>query len=206
MSERMNEKIICRASGTVSGNQIGSALEVSSKTAIACFLEGEEIPQMQHGHKTPGVRESIVIGLPREPLPGRLVNRPNEWRKIGGDKLVSRGITARWKSLQSPSSLEERKHRQQFRGMTEMTNNYLSLFEEELKEGVVKPIQESEVKWFNPTFMVRKKNGKWRKMLECRKLNEEVQGKHFKMDSQETVVELLEENDWMTTLDISSAY
>ncbi|KAH7816007.1 uncharacterized protein MONOS_10345 [Monocercomonoides exilis] len=54
--------------------------------------------------------------------------------------------------------------------------------------------------------MVRKKNGKWRKILDCRALNEDVHGKHFKMDSQETVVELLEENDWMTTLDISKAY
>ncbi|KAH7825813.1 putative Reverse transcriptase (RNA-dependent DNA polymerase) [Monocercomonoides exilis] len=54
--------------------------------------------------------------------------------------------------------------------------------------------------------MVRKNNGKWRKILDCRAQNEEVQGKHFKMDTQETVVELLEENDWMTTLDITSAF
>ncbi|KAH7828012.1 uncharacterized protein MONOS_10570 [Monocercomonoides exilis] len=54
--------------------------------------------------------------------------------------------------------------------------------------------------------MVRKKSGKWRKILDCRARNEEVQGKHFKMNTQEAVVELLEKNDWMTTLDISSAY
>ncbi|KAH7825037.1 putative Reverse transcriptase (RNA-dependent DNA polymerase) [Monocercomonoides exilis] len=179
---------------------------MSSKKAIFDTLEGEEITQTQHGHKKQEVKKNIVIGPPKEPLPGRLVNRLNEWKKIGEDKLVSRSIKARWKSSQSPISLEERKHRQEFRGTTEMMNNYLSLLEEELKEGVMKPIQESEVKWFNPTFMVIKINGKRRKIPDCRALNEEVQGKHFKMDSQETVVELLEENDWMTTLDISSAY
>ncbi|KAH7818521.1 uncharacterized protein MONOS_8407 [Monocercomonoides exilis] len=205
-SQNEKEKGDWRASGIVIEPPIGSALEESSGTAIADILEGDEITQIQHGHKTPEVNVSIIIGPPKELLPVRLVNRLSEWRKIGGDKLVSRGIKARWKSPQSPISLEERKHRQEFRGTTEMKNNYLSLLEEELKDGVVKPVPESEVKWFNPTFMVRKKNGKWRKILDCRTKNEEVQGKHFKMDSQETVVELLEENDWMTTLDISSAY
>ncbi|KAH7820352.1 uncharacterized protein MONOS_2257 [Monocercomonoides exilis] len=205
-SERENGKIVWRNSGIVIGNPIGSAREGSSRTAILDTLEEEGNTQTQLGHKTQGVKRSAVIGPPREPLPERLVNRLSEWKRIGGDKLVSRGIKARWKSPLFPISLEERKHRQEFRGTTEMTSNYLSLLEEELKEGVVNPIQESEVKWFNPTFMVRKKNGKWRKILDCRILNEEVLGKHFKMDSQETVVELLEENDWMTTLDISSAY
>ncbi|KAH7830888.1 putative Reverse transcriptase (RNA-dependent DNA polymerase) [Monocercomonoides exilis] len=205
-SERENGKIVWKTFGTVIESPIWSALEVSSKIIFAdTHTTGDEYAQIQFGHKTLGVKRSAASGPPKEPLPGRLVNRLSEWKKIGGDKLVSRGIKARWRSPQSPISLEERKHRQEFRGTTEMMNNYLSLLEEELKEGVVKPIHESEVKWFNPTFMFRKKNGKWRKILGCRALNEEVQGKHFKMDSQETVVELLEENDWMTTLDISSA-
>ncbi|KAH7818827.1 uncharacterized protein MONOS_13654 [Monocercomonoides exilis] len=203
--EKENERIVWRASGIVIEPPIGNALEVSSRTAIEDILEGDEITQMQHDHKTPEGKGGIAIGPLREPLPGRRVNRLSEWKKIGGDKLVRRSIKARWKSPQSPISHEERKHRQEFRGTTEMTNNYLSLLEEELKDGVVKPIQESEVRWFNPTFMVIMKNGKWRKIVDCRALNEEVQGKHIKMDSQETVVELLEENDWMSTLDISSA-
>ncbi|KAH7826234.1 uncharacterized protein MONOS_7678 [Monocercomonoides exilis] len=40
-SEKGNEKIVWRASGTVIESPIGSALEVSSKTAIADTLEGE---------------------------------------------------------------------------------------------------------------------------------------------------------------------
>ncbi|KAH7822705.1 uncharacterized protein MONOS_7363 [Monocercomonoides exilis] len=203
-SERENGKRVLRASGIVIEPPIGSAREGSSRIAILDTLEEEGNTMTQLGHKTPGVRRRTASGPPKEPLPGRLVNRPREWKKIGGDKQVSCGIKARWKSPQSPISLEEGKHRQEFRGTTEMTNNYLSLLEEELKDGVVKPMQESEVKWFNLTFMVRKKNGKWRKILDCRASNEEVQGKHFKMDSQETVLELLEENDGMTTLDISS--
>ncbi|KAH7827041.1 uncharacterized protein MONOS_9877 [Monocercomonoides exilis] len=90
-SERRNEKIVWRASGIVIGSPIGSALEESSKTVTADILEGEEDTQIQFGHRTPEVKRSIASGPPKEPLPGRLVNRLNEWKKIWGDKRVSRG-------------------------------------------------------------------------------------------------------------------
>ncbi|KAH7829046.1 uncharacterized protein MONOS_16316 [Monocercomonoides exilis] len=124
------EKRVLRTFGTAIESLIGSALEESSKTVNEDIFEGEGNTQMQHDQKTPGVRKNIVIGQPKEPLPGRLANRLSEWKKIGGDKLVSHGKRARWRSPQSPISLEERKHRQEFRGTTEMTNNYLSLLEE----------------------------------------------------------------------------
>ncbi|KAH7822948.1 uncharacterized protein MONOS_14372 [Monocercomonoides exilis] len=158
MNEMRNEMVVGRASGTVTNSPIGSAREENSRRTIADTLEGEESTQIQHGFKTPKDMRTAAIGPLKEPLPGRLLNRLSEWKKIGGDKLVSHCIRARWRSPQSPISLEERKLKQEFRGMKEMTNNYLSLLELELKDGVVKPIQESEVKLFNPTFMVRKKN------------------------------------------------
>ncbi|KAH7822970.1 uncharacterized protein MONOS_2638 [Monocercomonoides exilis] len=145
-SEKEEEKRVLRDFGTAIEFPIGNALEVSSKIVIEDTLEGEGNTQMQHGHKTPEVKRSQVIGLQKEPLPGRLVNRLSEWRKIWGDTQVSRGIKARWKSPQSLISLEDRKHRKEFRGKTEMMKNSLSFLEEELKEGVVKLVQESEVK------------------------------------------------------------
>ncbi|KAH7820092.1 uncharacterized protein MONOS_6080 [Monocercomonoides exilis] len=89
-SEKEEEKIVWRASGTVIESPIGSPQEASLKTAIAYILEGEENTQIQHGHKTQEVKRSQAIGPPKELLPGRLVNRLSEWKKIGGDKLVSR--------------------------------------------------------------------------------------------------------------------
>ncbi|KAH7828036.1 uncharacterized protein MONOS_9342 [Monocercomonoides exilis] len=156
-NEKENENEVWRASGIVIESPIGSALEESSKIATVDILEGEEDTQMQYGHKTPEVKRSIASGPPKEPLPWRLVNRLNEWKKIGGDTPVIRGTKALWRSPQSPISYEERKHRQEFRWTTEMMNNYLSLLEEELKDGVVKSVQESEEKWFNPTFIFLKK-------------------------------------------------
>ncbi|KAH7816481.1 uncharacterized protein MONOS_9792 [Monocercomonoides exilis] len=93
-SGKVNEKGVWRASGIVIESPIGSTLEEGSKTVVANIYEGEEKTRMQYGHKTPEVKESIAIGPLREPLPGRLVNRLSEWKKIGGDKLVSRGIRA----------------------------------------------------------------------------------------------------------------
>ncbi|KAH7815460.1 uncharacterized protein MONOS_16168 [Monocercomonoides exilis] len=92
-SEKEEEKGALRASGTIIESPIGIALEVSSKTAIADTLEGEVNTQMRFGHKMPGERERIVIGPPKEPLPGRLVNRQSKWKEIGRDKQVCRGVS-----------------------------------------------------------------------------------------------------------------
>eukprot|EP00770_Monocercomonoides_exilis_P015024 MONOS_14970.1-p1 / transcript=MONOS_14970.1 / gene=MONOS_14970 / organism=Monocercomonoides_exilis_PA203 / gene_product=unspecified product / transcript_product=unspecified product / location=Mono_scaffold01118:114-396(-) / protein_length=94 / sequence_SO=supercontig / SO=protein_coding / is_pseudo=false len=88
--EREVVKRALRASGTVIESLIGSALEESWKIATADTLEGKETAQIQTGQRTPEVGSCVAVGPPKEPLPGRLVNRLNEWRKIGGDKLVSR--------------------------------------------------------------------------------------------------------------------
>eukprot|EP00770_Monocercomonoides_exilis_P001886 MONOS_1875.1-p1 / transcript=MONOS_1875.1 / gene=MONOS_1875 / organism=Monocercomonoides_exilis_PA203 / gene_product=unspecified product / transcript_product=unspecified product / location=Mono_scaffold00035:174443-179634(-) / protein_length=1490 / sequence_SO=supercontig / SO=protein_coding / is_pseudo=false len=91
--EREVVKRALRASGTVIESLIGSVLEESWKIATADTLEGKETAQIQTGLRTPEVGSCVAVGLPKEPLPGRLVNRLSEWRKIGGDKLVSRGVS-----------------------------------------------------------------------------------------------------------------
>ncbi|KAH7822495.1 uncharacterized protein MONOS_14543 [Monocercomonoides exilis] len=53
-------------------------------------LEGKENTQIQYGHRTTEVKRGVAIGPLKESLPGRLVNKLNKWKKIGGDKLVSR--------------------------------------------------------------------------------------------------------------------
>jgi ribonuclease HI len=72
---------------------------------------------------------------------------------------------------------------------------------------VVREIREEEVKWANPTFLVPKaKTGKFRKILDCRALNQELKTTHFKMDSPESVRTLIQEGDWATSLDVKSAF
>ncbi|KAH7823000.1 uncharacterized protein MONOS_6834 [Monocercomonoides exilis] len=89
--EKAKEKGVWRASGTVTEPPTGTAREENMRRAVANAFVVVEDMGIQNGHWTPEVRRSTVIGQLKEPLQGRLVNRLSEWKKIGGDKQVSRG-------------------------------------------------------------------------------------------------------------------
>jgi hypothetical protein len=55
------------------------------------------------------------------------------------------------------------------------------MLKEELEEGIVTELKEEDVKWWNHTFLIKKPNGTWRKILDASKLNQEIQRLHFKM-------------------------
>jgi ribonuclease HI len=87
-----------------------------------------------------------------------------------------------------------------------MTQIYRELLTEELKQGVVRRIAEKDVAWCNPTFIIRKKTGEGRKILDCSILNDYLQDRSFKMEDVRTITQLAEQGDWATSLDLKSAY
>jgi ribonuclease HI len=87
-----------------------------------------------------------------------------------------------------------------------LAEEYEKLLEEEIREGIVEETDPTNVLWNNPTFLVPKKNGKFRKILDCRELNAELRDTAFKMEGAETVRDLLHSGDWATSLDIHSAF
>ena len=109
------------------------------------------------------------------------------------------------------------------------------LLEEEVKEGIVVKIRFEEVGYLSPIFCVDKKappkeretateavtddskpspaptkpqkpEKEYRKVVDCRAVNAEMETIHFRMDSPETVQQLAREGDWATSLDLKSAF
>ncbi|KAA6392596.1 MAG: hypothetical protein EZS28_011877 [Streblomastix strix] len=73
-----------------------------------------------------------------------------------------------------------------FSGTEEEAREYKIILEEELKENIVIPIGKEQIKWYNPTFMIKNANGKWRKIQDAKALNKQIADFHFKMrDSNE---------------------
>ncbi|KAA6311228.1 MAG: hypothetical protein EZS28_056167, partial [Streblomastix strix] len=60
-----------------------------------------------------------------------------------------------------------------FKGTQEEKKAYQEMLREELEDGIVMPIQQDQVKWRNHTFLIKKPNGTWRKILDASKLNKE---------------------------------
>ncbi|KAA6360085.1 MAG: hypothetical protein EZS28_044387, partial [Streblomastix strix] len=80
------------------------------------------------------------------------------------------------------------------------------MLKEELEEGIVVLIQENQVKWWNHTFLIKKLNGTWRKILDASKLNKEIEKLHFKMHGLEDAQYLANQMDYATSLDFKSAF
>jgi hypothetical protein len=58
-----------------------------------------------------------------------------------------------------------------FRGTEEEAREYKIMLEEELKENIVIPIGKEQIKLYNPTFLIKKANRKWRKILDAKTQN-----------------------------------
>ena len=120
--------------------------------------------------------------------------------------------------MESPRRLREE---QTTRGMQEREMEpekkkaFQELLKKELDQGIVTRIRYEEVGYISPVFIVPKppktdENGrlikKWRKVVDCRRVNAEQVNIHFRMEGPETVQQLASENDWATSIDLKSAF
>jgi ribonuclease HI len=128
------------------------------------------------------------------------------WEEIQAEDLLAEGIQAEWKDTGAPGRLEARRTQHNYNPAPRLAVEYTRLLEEELREGIVEEADPKEVRWINPTFLVPKKNGKFRKILDCRELNAELRDVSFAMEGAETVRDLARKGDWATSLDIHSAF
>lgn len=60
--------------------------------------------------------------------------------------------------------------------------------------------------FYSPIFTVPKKDGEQRPVLDCRRLNEHLRKRSFRMESLSTAVQLLQPEDWMIKVDLRKAY
>ena len=68
------------------------------------------------------------------------------------------------------------------------------------------PPNERGCGFFSTFFLVPKKNGKMRPVINLRPLNRYLKKEHFKMDTLKKVINLVKPNDWAISLDLSDAY
>jgi hypothetical protein len=129
------------------------------------------------------------------------------WSAIGGESLVRKGITPVWiRENDAKEKLSRRRGWFPFWGTVKQTEAYRQILQEKISEGIVIPVPDSYVKFYNSTFLVPKKDGVWPKVLNCKELNEHMRVDHFKMEDTKTVTELLLPNDYAISIDLKSAY
>jgi hypothetical protein len=99
------------------------------------------------------------------------------WKETcGGAAFMGKGMRPYWIDAHSPARLEKLPlaYERPLRAREEEA--FGKMIADEMKEGMVIKIRRDQVRFLNPTFPVPKPKGKWRKVVDCRRLNAE-QGK-----------------------------
>lgn len=71
---------------------------------------------------------------------------------------------------------------------------------------VIKVTQRKKDQIVSPIFLRKKKNGEYRMVLNLEKLNKHIPYKHFKMENFEQAIRLINEGDFLASVDLRHAY
>ena len=77
---------------------------------------------------------------------------------------------------------------------------------EMLKKGAIKEIDNENCKFLSNIFLVPKKNGQLRPVINLKFLNKFVVYEKFKQETIKTVLDLIQENDYFCSIDLKDAY
>ncbi|KAA6323079.1 MAG: putative Transposon Ty3-G Gag-Pol polyprotein, partial [Streblomastix strix] len=85
-----------------------------------------------------------------------------------------------------------------------MEEEYNKQLQKEIQQGIV--IEVPSVKVLNRTFLVLRSDGRLRKILDCRMVNSVTMNLKFQMEGVEHLRQLIQPEDFATTLDLRDAY
>ncbi|KAA6396402.1 MAG: putative Transposon Tf2-6 polyprotein [Streblomastix strix] len=87
-----------------------------------------------------------------------------------------------------------------------MQRQMKQMIREELHLGIIKQIEDKNVQLWNPVHIIPKPDGSLRRITDSRTLNKELVTSKFKMEDIQSLLTLVEQEDWACSIDIKSAY
>jgi hypothetical protein len=133
----------------------------------------------------------------------RLYQYLDAWRAIGKAYLIRNGLQPEWKGDPPPSNIYQRV-RKPYTGV--MHTKYMQQLQVELREGAIVEVRREQCVFLSPTFLVPKKGGEWRKVIDCRRVNSFIRDVTFQMEDHRTAAALIEKDQYAVSIDIRSAY
>lgn len=152
-----------------------------------------------------------MICLPKENsekrMGGRTQRNAQAWEQLGYCPWIREGVEVHfvddwtgqdwdWKKVREMKLIEKENQRA----------GLLEVLREELFQGVVEETTIAQVRWISPVFLIRKKSGKMRRILDCRSVNAHIHTEHFKMVNVQMVAAIIHPSDWAISLDLTAAY
>lgn len=144
--------------------------------------------------------------LPQIPVGGRLKHFIQEWESITDDQWVL-------KTLQEGLKLEfqETPHLTGIKHTSVNARNLpiiLAEVEDLIEKNAIEIVPQAEIHqgFYSTLFLVPKKTGDLRPVINLKPLNQYLRKQHFKMDTLTKVLNLVKPQDWALSLDLKDAY
>jgi ribonuclease HI len=145
--------------------------------------------------------------LPKVPVGGRLSRFGHFWHQNVQDlwvnKIVSEGYSLEF--LQKPSVVRVKE--------TVIANkSHMNVLQREVTELLEKhaiekiPVEQENAGFYSTFFVVPKKTGDLRPILNLKPLNKFLRKAHFKMETLQSIIKAVQPGDWMVSLDLKDAY
>ena len=153
---------------------------------------------MGNGFKRPSeTMESVKVA-------GRLAYLVNTWKMLTKEIWVLNTI----QGYQIPLTGKPLQHQRP--SESAFSKEQAALLSEEivslLQKGAISPISKEPGGFFSTIFLVPKKNGQMRPVINLKCLNQWVEAPHFKMAGIATLKDLLRLGDWMVKVDLKDAH
>ncbi|KAA6399822.1 MAG: hypothetical protein EZS28_004649 [Streblomastix strix] len=180
---------------------LGLQLKINTQILLiaSCHRATIIIPQL-------AVETRAIQTQVRYEVGARLLYFLPQWRSIDKCERILRCIALSWRDQDSAHNIEVLRHKTAFKGDLEAHSSLSKIIQQELEDDVITQVQDFFVKCWNPIFAISKKKEGWRKILDCRILNSELETEYFMVEGITDIQEIIMPNDWTTTIDLHQAF
>ena len=150
------------------------------------------------------------------PVGGRLRFFWKEWQSVGASRKVVRWFRKGYPLPFAPDGREQAISFMTLRSPAYLLVDYSSdpirhqalhcKIDELVSKAAIEPLPEGQLAFFNRVFLVPKKTGGFRLILDVSKLNEFLIVDKFYMDTVQVIRSAVEEDMWAVSIDLSDAY
>ena len=155
---------------------------------------------------TPDSSPQVICQRPDLQVGGRIAHFSGFWSRLPTEELVrgvlNEGYKIPFKKLPSYQGLR----------LTPLTGQYGPILLDEvdslLGKGAIERVSESDAAhgYYSTYFLVPKKTGDMRPILNLKPINGQIQVRAFKMETLQTVMTAVQVGDWIASVDLKDAY
>ena len=160
------------------------------------------IKDLKHVH--PLIKQLFTKIIPQIPLAGRLKKFQNNWEKLTQDPKILKVVSGY--DIQFSVLPKQNKPPHATRLSTQQRKMMKTEVGEMLMKGAIKQVTNTRGQFLSNIFLVIKKYGGNRPVINLKNLNSFIPYQHFKMEGLHLLKEMLKEGDFMCKLDLKDAY